>query len=227
MSSALRRSGSAVAFYWEGRIADPRSPEFPEALRNRRFRTIENAASEEISVGWVTPADPTGETFELEDMDGGPATWLRVRVDKKVLSKTWLRNQIAAVEKLRGRKLSARERRELKDDLIEKTLPRVLPTTVMVDALLLVDRRQLLLFAGGKSMREAFGKLFFESFGVNLVRANPLHVGLRAGLDGDQVAELDRCEPIRWPNSGRLADELARLGGKVTVRTPGEEGQEE
>ena len=37
-------------------------------------------------------------------------------------------------------------------DLIEKTLPRVLPTTVMVDALLFVDRRQLLLFAGGKSM---------------------------------------------------------------------------
>lgn len=195
----IRKSGGVVAFYWDGAITDPRDAAFGEALATRRFRTIENAASEEVSAGWVTPADPTGDSFDLEDLDGGVGTWLRFRIDKKVLPKKWLQIHRDAAEKSRGKKLSARERRELKDDLAEKLLPRVLPAITLVDALLYHDRRLVHLFATAKGARETFTKLFFETFATPLQRANPLVCGHRAGLDPRAAQELERIEPVRWP----------------------------
>ena len=199
--AAFRKSGGVVAYHWDGKIADPHDLAFAEAMATRRFRTIENAASEEVSIGWVTPADPTGDSFALEDLDGGAGTWLRFRMDKKTMPKKWLQIHRDAAEKARGKKLSARERRELKDDLTEKMLPRVLPAITLVDALLFWDRKLVLLFATSKSARESFGKLFFESFQAPLERANPLQAGLRAGLDDEQKYALERLEPMRWPNT--------------------------
>jgi DNA recombination-dependent growth factor C len=207
--AAIRKSGGVVAFFWDGKIADPRDQAFCDALANRRFRSIEHAASEEVSAGWVTALDPTGDSFGREDLDGGAGTWLRFRLDKKKLPMKWLQIHRDAAEKSRGKKLSARERRELKDDLMDKLLPRVLPTVALVDALLFFDKKTVLLFATGKSAREVFGKLFFESFGVPLERANPLQSGLRVGLDEATKYELERAEPVRWP-AAEKAGELAR-----------------
>ncbi|MFY9342593.1 MAG: recombination-associated protein RdgC [Planctomycetota bacterium] len=201
--AAIRRSGGVVAFHWDGKIAEPRTAAFAEALAQRRFRSIEKAASEEVSAGWVTPADPTGDSFAPEDLDGGTGTWLRFRIDKKVLPKKWLQIHRDAAEKARGKKMSARERRELKDDLTEKLLPRVLPAVQLIDALLFFAQRTVLLFGTGKGARETFGKLFFESFGTPLERATPLVAGLRAGLGESGASRLERLDPMRWPRAER------------------------
>ena len=201
--ATIRKSGGVVSFFWQGKILDPRSDEFAEALSLQRFRTIENAASEEVSIGWVTPADPTGDTFAPEDLDGGLGTWLRFRIDKKSMPTKWLHIHRDAAEKSRGRKLSAKERRELKDDLMDQLLPRVLPTITLVDALLFHDRKTVLLFATSKNAKESFGKLFFETFSVPLETADPLQSGLRGDLSDEQKHALERLDPIRWPNTTR------------------------
>ena len=203
--AAIRKSGGVNVFFWDGKVPDPGSADFLSALSERRFRTIEHAASEEVSVGWVTPGDPTGDSFDAEDMDGGTGTWLRLRIDKKALLMRWLQIHRSVAEKARGKKLSARERRELKDDLTEKLLPRVLPAITLVDALLFHDRRTVLLFATGKGPREAFSKLFFESFALPLERGDPLTYGLRAGLGAAGQHRLDQLEPVRWPRTGEAA----------------------
>ena len=200
---ALKRSGGVAPYYWQGKILDPRDDEFAEALATQRFRTIENAASEEVSIGWVTPADPTGDSFAVEDLDGGIGTWLRFRIDKKSMPTKWLQIHRDAAEKARGRRLSAKERRELKDDLMDQLLPRVLPTINLVDALLFHDRKTVLLFATSKTAKEAFGKLFFETFTVQLEGGNPLQSGLRTGLSDEQKHALERLEPVRWPDATR------------------------
>ncbi|MCA8975164.1 MAG: recombination-associated protein RdgC [Planctomycetes bacterium] len=207
----IRKSGGVVAFYWQGKIADPRDDGFCAALAERRFRTIENAASEEVSVGWVTPNLPTGDDFSTEDLDAGVATWLRFRIDKKVLPAKWLLIHLETEERARGKKLSPRERREVKQDIGEKLLPRVLPTVNLVDALLFHDRKMVLLFATSKSVVEAFGKLFFETFSVPLDRANPFQCALRAGLDREATAALERLEPVRWPDVTRADDDRPAL----------------
>lgn len=199
----IRKSGGVVPFYWQGKIVDPRDDAFAEALAPQRFRTIENAASEEVSVGWVTPADPTGDSFAIEDLDGGVGTWLRFRIDKKSMPMRWLQIHRDAAEKARGRRLSAKERRELKDDLMDQLLPRVLPTVALVDALLFHERKTVLLFATSKTAKEAFAKLFFESFSLPLELADPLQRGLRADLSPDQRHALERAEPVRWPNTAQ------------------------
>lgn len=199
--AAIRKSGGVVPYYWQGKILDPRDDAFPEALAPRRFRTIENAASEEVSVGWVTPADPTGDSFAVEDLDGGVGTWLRFRIDKKSMPMKWLQIHRDAAEKARGKKLSAKERKELKEDLMDQLLPRVLPTITLVDALLFHERKTVLLFATSKTAKEAFAKLFFESFLIQLEPGDPLQSGLRADVSPEQRAALERLEPIRWPNT--------------------------
>ncbi|MCR9248609.1 MAG: recombination-associated protein RdgC [bacterium] len=198
--AVLKRSGGFVALFWQGKIPDPREEAFCEALAERRFRTIENAASEETSVGWVTPALPTGDEFTPEDLDAGAATWLRMRIDKKVLPKKWLAVHLESEERARGKKLPPRERRELKQDIGEKLLPRVLPTINLVDALMFHERKTILLFGTSNAVIEAFGKLFFETFALPLDRANPYQCATRLGLDRDLVAGLDRLQPIRWPD---------------------------
>jgi hypothetical protein len=197
--AAIRKSGGFVAFYWQGNLPDPREPAFAAALAEHRFRTIENAASEEEAIGWVTPADPTGDTFDAADLDAGTATWLRFRIDRKQLPKKWLAIHRDAAEKSRGRRLSARERRELKDDLAEQLLPRVLPNVTLVDALLFRERRTVLLCATSKGARENFAKLFFHTFTLPLDRADPFQLALRAGLPEPAIAALDRLQPVRWP----------------------------
>lgn len=217
--AAIRKSGGVVTYFWQGQLLDPRDDGFAEALSLQRFRTIENAASEEVSTGWVTPADPTGDSFSPEDLDGGLGTWLRFRIDKKAMPMKWLQIHRDAAEKARGKKLSAKERRELKDDLMDQLLPRVLPTITLVDALLFHDRKIALLFATSKAAKEAFTKLFFETFSLQLETADPLQSGLRAQLDDEQKHRLERLEPIRWPDAQRDQDSGARsaVGTPITI----------
>jgi DNA recombination-dependent growth factor C len=215
--AAIKKSGSVVVFFWDGKVADPRRQPFADAMAKHRFRTIENAASEEVSAGWVTAADPTGDSFTTEDLDGGAGTWLRFRIDKKTLPKKWLQIHRDVAEKARGKRLSARERRELKDDLTEKLLPRVLPTIQLIDALLYHEKKTVQLFATSKAARETFGKLFFETFGTPLERANPLACGRRAGLDAELQRALEQAEPVRWPKAER-AGEAARAAKPAPAR---------
>ncbi len=199
--AAIRRSGGVVALFWSGNLPDPESPDFTAALADRRFRTIEDAASEEVSVGWVTPGDPTGDSFDLEDMQAGAGFWLRMRVDRKKLPTKWLAIHREAAEKLRGKRLSARERKEMREDLMSKLLPRVLPTVQMVDALVLPQRRTVLLFATGKGHIESFDKLFFSTFTLPLAEGDPYELAQRAGLGDDMLAALDRVQPVAWPQA--------------------------
>ncbi len=204
MSSVLRRGGCAVAFRWEGRSADPRSPEFLAALRHGRFRTIERAASEESSAGWVTAGDPTGESCEVEDLDAGGHWWLRFRVDAKKFPASKLQMEIANAERSRGKQLSARERRELKDHLHEQLLPGLLPRTQFVDALVHRDLQSALLLSTSKAARETFAKLAKEPLGLEpkLQTSGEFAIAKHG-------AEIGKLQPTVFPGGGPRQLELA------------------
>ncbi len=198
----FRRSGSVVTWFVDGQVPDPRSDSFVEALRNHRFRTIENAASEESSAGWVSSGDPTGATFEAEDLDLDHAAWLRMRMDQKKLPATWVAIHRAEAERSAGRKLSTRERRDLKQSLMDSLLPRVLPSVRLIDALYAPASGIVMLFGTAKSVREEFHKLFFRTFAVNLVEADAYGLATRVGLDRDALSYLDEVSPVPWPRDG-------------------------
>lgn len=195
----FRRSGSVVSWFVDGKMPDPGSEAFVSALQNHRFRTIENAASEESSVGWVSPGDPTGSSFEREDLDLDLAVWLRMRIDQKKLPSAWVAIHRAEAERSAGRKLSVRERRDLKQSLMDSLLPRVLPSVRLIDALWAPKAGLVMLFGTAKSVREEFSKLFFRTFAVNLAEADPYGLATRVGLDREAQAYLDEVSPVPWP----------------------------
>lgn len=201
----FRRSGSFVALTWQGKVPDPELfAAFAARLAERRFRSIDTAASEEVSIGWVSSNDPSGNSFDDDAILGSGRAWLRMRVDVKRMPKDIIAQHVAEAERARGKRLSARERRELKEDLAEKLLPRVLPVTKTVDALLMHEDRLVLLFATSKAHREAFAKLFCETFGVPLDGQGPLQLALR-GADAGRRKHLDQLQPTRWPVDRREA----------------------
>ena len=202
MTSVLRRGGSAVAFSWDQHA-------IPSSLRGQlqahRFRSIETAASEEVSVGWVTPGDPTGDSFVLEDMDAGGHWWLRFRVDAKKFPASKLQVEIANAERARGKRLSARERRELKDDLHEKLLPSILPRTQFFDVLVHRDLHTALLLSTSKAAQEAFGKLCRDALGFEPKRLTSGAIATRT--QGEQ--SVGKLMPTVFPGGGPKQRELA------------------
>lgn len=198
----FRRSGSFTSFHVDGSLPAVTDAAFAQALKKHRFRTIEGAASEETSAGWVTPEDPTGETFETRAIAFDEALWLRLRIDRKKLPARWLQIYRAEAERSRGRKLSQRERSELRADLQEKLLPRVLPAVRFVDALLFVRTKRLLLFATSGPAKESFVGALESTFDVRLRADGPLGRAERAELEREQKAYLREVSPIEWESQG-------------------------
>ena len=199
----FRKSGSLSCFFVEGKMPSPHGEAFLSALTNQRFRTIEDAASEEASHGWVTAEDPTGESFTADELEHGEAVWLRMRADKKRLPSKWVSIYRAAAERSSGKKLSARERQELKQDLFDQLLPRVLPSVGFVDALYFPEKKVVLLFATGRALQEAFDGLFCRTFDARLLSADPYLLALRSGISEAQQRALDQVSPVKWPHEKR------------------------
>lgn len=196
----VRRGGSASVFFFEGNLPSLQSETFEAALTAHRFRTIESAASEEISIGWVSPNDPSGDSFPREDHDLETAIWLQIRVDKKKLPMRWVAIHRAAAERAAGRKLNGKERKALKEDLQETLLPRILPAVQILDVLVDPKGKRALLFSTSKGMREEFAKLWRLTFAANeLVPASAFEWARQGKLTAAQRTYLDEVSPVTWP----------------------------
>lgn len=204
----FKKGGSFVRFFVEGSIPDPSSEEFFEALANERFRSIESAASEETSVGWVSASDPSGQDFLREDVLLGDFVRLRMRMDKKKLPAAWLAIHMAAEIRARdGQKISAKERKAIRADIEDRVLPRTLPSVSFVEIVYVPGKDQVLLFSTSASAAAECAKLFHRSFGVSLEEVDPTTLAQRSSLPVDQKRYLDQCSPfsLREPGSNGTA----------------------
>ncbi len=198
----FKRSGSVTRYTVMGSVPPITNEAFTEALSTRRFRSIELAASEEVSFGWVTPEDPSGNTFDVEDLDFEAAVWLRFRVDKKKLPAAWLQIHRAIAQKAAGRPLSVKEKREVKEELEERLLPNVLPTVQLIDAAWFAQQKLALLMSTSTNVREVFDKLFRETFEVELEPQSPRTLAESAELPAEQARFLNEVRPVQWMQDG-------------------------
>lgn len=202
----FRRSGSYSSYLVQGKMHKAGSEEFCAALAKHRFQTIETAASEQVSVGWVTPGDPTGESFDRDDMDGDAAWWLQMRIDKKALPRVWLSIYARSAERSRGRPLDRKERRELREDIEKKLLPRVLPSVSLIDALYVPAKQLILLFATGNGVREQFARLFHATFDAQALPMDPRFLAQSLPLGRELHGYLDEVTPVKWPRAANARD---------------------
>lgn len=223
----FRRSGSFVCFFAEGSGPEALSDSFLEALAKHRFRSIENAAAEQTSIGWVTRRDPTGDSFGLEDMDCDAAVWMRMRIDKKSAPTKWLRIHLQAADQSAGKKLNNKERKALKEDLLSRLLPRVLPTIGLIDALYFPERRMVMLFGTSNAITEAFRSLFYKTFSVSLRSADPYQLAMSLDLDSACQHALDSVTPIEWSTDRKSGQRLHTAPAQPAETRELEEGNTE
>lgn len=175
MTTLFRRSGTLLAYRVTGRI--PKPVDLEAKLSPHRFRSIDAAANEDSSSGWVSPGDPTGNTFDADDMEFGRLVWLRIRIDVKKLPAARVQIERTAAERSLGRPMSVRERREWKAELEERLLPSTLPRTQFVDVLWAPKRGAAFAFAPSKAAREEVERLLTRTFGVSLLPMDPECLG--------------------------------------------------
>lgn len=193
----FKKGGSFVRFFVEGSMPDPSAEDFFEALARERFRSIENAASEETSVGWVSSSDPSGQDFLREDVLVGDFVRLRMRMDKKKLPAAWLAIHMAAEIRARdGQKISAKERKTIRGDIEDRVLPRTLPNVSFVEVVYVPAKSQVLLFSTSASAAAECAKLFHRSFGVSLEEVDPTTLAQRSSLPNEKKRYLDQCSPF-------------------------------
>lgn len=193
----FKKGGSFVRFFVEGSIPEPSSEQFFEALAEERFRTIENAASEEVSAGWVSPSEPSGQDFLREDILLGDYVRLRIRVDKKKLPASWLAIHMSAEIRARdGQKISAKERKAIRADIEDRVLPRTLPSVSFLEVVYVPAKAEVLLFSTSAAAAAECAKLFHRSFGAQLVEVDPSTLAGRASLPEDQLRYIDQCSPF-------------------------------
>lgn len=90
-----------------------------------------------------------------------PAGQQEVAGRVKRLPAELVQRHIATAEKARGKRMSARERRELKNDLAEQVLPRILPRSTNTDVLLcLGEGDRVLLFSTAVGARDTLQSLW-------------------------------------------------------------------
>jgi hypothetical protein len=194
----FRRTGSPTRFFVDGGAADAADAELLKALQKERFKPLEASETEIESIGWVSPADASGARFEPEELLHGPFLAFALRIDRKRVSPTLLKLQIAA--DLRGaarggKPLPREEKRQIVLEAKRKLFARALPTVSLVDCLWNCGAGVLHVFATGGLTLEIVSRHFRETFDRGLTRATPTAVARRLGLSKELLNALASASP--------------------------------
>ena len=198
----FRRTGSIVAFSYQ-KAVPKKATTFVGKLKKHRFESIDSASEEISSTGWTTPADPSGDQFDPDAIDVEGAYWIQMRTDRKRMPTKFLGHHFAVAEASRGRKLSRRERTEIREEIAPQLLERQLPTTNSIDVLVFPHERLVLLFATSASVRDSFVVLWERTFEGKLTPLYPCDLA-RASVAAAQLSEIDQLTPTKLPRDGQL-----------------------
>jgi DNA recombination-dependent growth factor C len=198
----FRRSGSFVRFFVEGTAPAPQrsqsdSDEFVLALAENRFTSIERSASEAVSVGWVSPSDPSGGDFTRDEIAMGDLLRLRMRVDRKKLPRAWMAIYMTAEVRARnGHGVTAAERADIRADIERRLMPRLLPTVQFIDVIWNLKNNTVLFFATSDFLCAECAKLFAKTWSVKLIEVNPTSLAQRSRLPEDMLNRLGDIAPF-------------------------------
>lgn len=187
-------------------------PTNPETLADHldKFRFTECMEAQIRSVGFVPVID--GEL--VERFAGGFA--FRVRIDDKVIPsaaiKTETEKAVKKIEDITGRKVGKKERREIKDGVMQDLARRALvKTTASVTCFYVVEQGHLIVATASKVVADVCVMLLIQAVGS--VKTETLHVsdakhGLTTRMktwleDDDGFGDFEPCDEVALVSEGR------------------------
>jgi hypothetical protein len=186
------------------------------AVSRRAFREPElEAGDRREASGWVGIHDPL--VTELGPADLFFQHWLVVgfRWDRRVVPPKllWIERRRLEAERRAERgveRLSAPERKEIRDEVTQRLMARALPVPRLFDCIWNLETGHVYFTGKVRAARDAFAECFRQTFGVAPVPLIPYLAAEHVGLDARQVEALWAVEP-----ASLIADETPRVQDDV------------
>ena len=158
------------------------------------FVGIEESAVEE-AIGWVPPLRVFDSTFRHEDVFMDRNLFLAMRVDRKTVPRVLLDAKVS--EMLERGEASPKGRQELKqfrEDVAHELLGRALPSPMIVEGVVDLDRKTLFLNTASNRNSRLFINLFEKTFGVLPIHMDPTAFAFLAVQDEKRLRQLTEVE---------------------------------
>jgi hypothetical protein len=189
------------------------------AVSRRAFREPELDGGERAETsGWVGIHDPLVTELGAADLFVQHYLVVGFRWDRRVVppKPLWLERRRLEAERKAERgveRLSAPERKEIKEEVARRLMTRALPVPRLFDCIWNLDTGHVLFTGKARAAREAFGECFRHTFGVAPVPLIPYLAAEHVGLDAHHVEALRAVEPASLvaDDAPRVRDDVPRL----------------
>ena len=189
------------------------------AVSRRAFHDLElDVGERHESSGWVGIHDPLVTELGPADLFFQHYLVVGFRWDRRVVPPKllWLERRRLEEQRKAERgvdRLSAPERKEIKQEVAQRLMARALPVPRLFDCIWNLETGHVYFTGKVRAAREAFAECFRQTFGVAPVPLIPYLAAEHVGLEGPQVESLRAVEPASLvaAEAPRLHDDVPRL----------------
>ena len=189
------------------------------AVSRRAFREPElDLGDRREASGWVGIHDPLVTELAASDLFFQHYLVVGFRWDRRVVPPKllWLERRRLEAERRAERgveRLSAPERKEIREEVAQRLMTRALPVPRLFDCIWNLDTGHVYFTGKVRAAREAFTECFRQTFGVGPVPLIPYLAAEHVGLDAHHVEALRAVEPASLvaEESPRVRDDVPRL----------------
>ena len=189
------------------------------AVSRRAFRDLElDIGERHENSGWVGIHDPLVTELGPADLFFQHYLVVGFRWDRRVVPPKllWLERRRLEEQRRAERgveRLSAPERKEIRDEVAQRLMARALPVPRLFDCIWNLETGHVYFTGKVRAAREAFAECFRQTFGVAPVPLIPYLAAEHVGLDAHQVEALRAVEPASLVvgEAPRVRDDVPRL----------------
>jgi len=196
----LSASVSITRYRVEGQIEESLLDTVEVGLKKNAIPEIDQEIAEKV-VGWTSTQNPFPPVFEGSSHVVGTYFVFSLRIDQKRVPSTLIQKHVAleSVKKLNDSDreyLSREEKRMIKDHVTNQLYRRIPATPSIYDLIWEYESGQLRFFSNQKGANEVLETLFFQSFGLRIIRLFPYtQAFLAAGLSNREKDILGQITP--------------------------------
>jgi hypothetical protein len=189
------------------------------AVSRRAFHDLELDIGERAEhSGWVGIHDPLVTELGPADLFFQHYLVVGFRWDRRVVPPKLLWIERRRLEEQRRtergvERLSAPERKEIRDEVAQRLMARALPVPRLFDCIWNLETGHVYFTGKVRAAREAFAECFRQTFGVAPVPLIPYLAAEHVGLEAQQVEALRAVEPASLvvEEAPRVRDDVPRL----------------
>lgn len=191
----VRASGSFRRYLVPDLKPSPDDARFFEKVRSQRFKSIDDQATVEPSIGWVAPRSFGSSDFRPDNLFLGKVVLLRLRIDRKKLPTNAVKVRLGEALAGIGGKVAKAAKDKLRAEIEEELLKRTIPSTAVFDVYWRSQEGSVLLSSTAAAAHDAFAVLFKKTFGAIPEAAAPTPLSLKLGASLDKLHRLAPLSP--------------------------------